>query len=314
LTRTGADIIVPTRSIGTVAVLIVHQKRLSRTDRIEHPLREGGMVSDLLRFRRGRCDLRCRITGSPQRRRFGAALCAAGFRSSAAADDPVAVAGNGTAVSNTEEPAVVQSKDSPDKRHEIVYKVRNLALAMINYEAKHGHFPPAVIIGPDGKTPHSWRVELLPFLDQNQLYDQYRMSEPWDSPHNQLILKQMPDVFRSPYADPKSTNSACYVFVGPGTAFEKPEGTKLSDITDGIANTVTVVEAKRNVPWTKPEDIPFDPEKPLPAVGGFEEGHFSAGFGDAHAVRFNTEKIKDQVKWLILRNDGHQIQWRGIGD
>jgi beta-lactamase regulating signal transducer with metallopeptidase domain len=242
-----------------------------------------------------------------------AALCAAGFRNSAAANAPPAAA-DGTALASTDQPAAAAKKDAPDKRHEIVYKIRNIALALYNYENKHGHLPPAVVLGPDGKTPHSWRVELLPFLEQKSLYDQYRMSEPWDSPHNQLVLKQMPHIYHSPYDDPKSTNSACYVLVGPGTAFEKPEGTKLNDITDGLASTVTVVEAKRNIPWTKPEDIAFDPEKPLPALGGFEEGHFSAGFADTHANRFNTERAKDQIKWLILRNDGHSIEWGGVGD
>jgi Protein of unknown function (DUF1559) len=173
--------------------------------------------------------------------------------------------------------------------------------------------PLAIVMGRDGKTPHSWRVELLPYLGQKALYDQYRLNEPWDSENNKKVLAQMPDVFRSPYDDPKSTNSAFYVLVGPGTMFDGSKGITWGQASDGVSSTILVIEAKRNIPWTKPEDIPFDPEKPL-AVGGFEKGHFSAGFADAHANRFNTERVKHQLKWFIMRNDGHATDWNAVGD
>jgi hypothetical protein len=159
-------------------------------------------------------------------------------------------------------------------------------------------------------------VELLPFLGQKALYDQYRMDEPWDSPANQKVLERMPEIFHSPYDDPKSTNSAYFALVGPGTAFEGADGITWKQIwsADGAADTILFIEAKRNIPWTKPEDIPFDPQKPLPAVGGFEEGHLSAAFTDGHAARMKTETIKDQLKWLIMRNDGHAIRWPRLFD
>ena len=47
---------------------------------------------------------------------------------------------------------------------------------------------------------------------------------------------------------------------------------KIRDITDGTSNTLMIVEAKRNIPWTKPEDLSFDPDKPVPELGGFVEG------------------------------------------
>ncbi|HEV8066568.1 MAG TPA: M56 family metallopeptidase [Planctomycetaceae bacterium] len=244
-----------------------------------------------------------------------AALCAAGFRSSAAAEKPGGDASN-AAVGNTEEPTLQPKavQDPGTKNFKNLNNLRNLALAIINdYEPKHGHVPPAVIQGPGG-VPHSWRVELLPFLGQKALYDQYRMDEPWDSPANQKVLERMPEIFHSPYDDPKSTNSAYFALVGPGTVFEGADGITWKQLydADGTTETILFIEAKRNIPWTKPEDIPFDPQKPLPAVGGFEEGRLSAAFADGHAARMKTEKIKDQLKWLIMRNDGHAIQWRGV--
>jgi hypothetical protein len=175
---------------------------------------------------------------------------------------------------------------------------------MHNYHDVHQHFPPAVVLGPDGKTPHSWRVELLPFLDEQRLYNQYRLNEPWDSPHNKFILRNMPDVFRSPFTDPKSTNSSYYGLVGRGTIFEGTKGIAIADIVDGTVNTLMFVEAKRDIPWTKPADIPFDPDKPVPPIGGFVKGHFAAAMADGSARIFRFDDFKgDELKWLIMRND-----------
>jgi hypothetical protein len=181
--------------------------------------------------------------------------------------------------------------------------LRNLALAVLNYHDFYHRIPPAVVIGPDGKTPHSWRVELLPFVSEGALYRKYHMDEPWDSPANKQILEQMPAVFRSPYDDPKSLNSGCYFLAGPDTA----AGATLREITDGLSNTFLFVTAKRNIPWTKPEDIPFDSTQPVPTLGGFVPGEFAAAMCDGSAHRFQIDRVQNQLKWLIMRNDGKPI-------
>ena len=77
--------------------------------------------------------------------------------------------------------------------------LKALGLAMRLYHDAHFEYPRSAVLGPDGKTPHSWRVELLPYLNQKELYAKYRLDEPWDSPANKRMLEDMPDVFRSPY-------------------------------------------------------------------------------------------------------------------
>jgi beta-lactamase regulating signal transducer with metallopeptidase domain len=251
-----------------------------------------------------------------------AAVCAAGIRGSVAGDKTAASGRAGEDGASTENIAVLAlnqaagppAAEAPARNplqeqawvHKSLNNLKQLALAMHNYHDKNSHFPPAVLMGSDGKTPHSWRIELLPFLAQQALYEQYRMNEPWDSESNKKLLEQMPEQFRSPFDDPKSTNSGYYVFVGPGTMFEGKEGIKIQEITDGTSNTLMVVEAKRNIPWTRPDDIPFDPEKPLPVLG-FVKGQITAALGDGSARVYDIEKIKDQLKWLIMRNDGHRI-------
>jgi prepilin-type processing-associated H-X9-DG protein len=213
----------------------------------------------------------------------------------------------------------VQSARGAARRIQAMNNLKQIGLAMHNYHDVYKHFPSAVVYGignkdkdkKGGRVGHSWRVELLPFLEAAPLYTQYIFNEPWDSENNKKILAQMPAVFRDPNDDSKSTNSSYYALVGEGTVFSPKDGFKdgvrLRDITDGSSNTLAVVEAKRSIPWTKPEDIPFDPKKELPNLGGWNKGGYNALFCDGH-VRFIADAIdKTMLKWLILRNDGHAV-------
>jgi beta-lactamase regulating signal transducer with metallopeptidase domain len=259
-----------------------------------------------------------------------AAVCAAGIRGSVAAQQTAfsgSVDENGGATGNVallalnqlnqaEQPRPVEQSKPPEaqrRRRRDLMKLKQIALAMHTYHAKHGHFPPAVVMGPDGKTPHSWRVELLPFLDNQALFDSYQMNEPWDSETNKKVLAAGADFFRSPFDDPVTTDSGYYVLVGPGTMFEGTNGIKIPDVTDGTSNTILVVETKRSIPWTKPEDISFDPDKPLPELGGFMKGEFAAAIADGSARVYDAAKAQDQLKWLIMRNDGHPIDIGKLG-
>jgi hypothetical protein len=177
--------------------------------------------------------------------------------------------------------------------------VRSIVRAMQGYHDTFGSFPAAVVIGPDGQTPHSWRVALLPFLEHRSLYDQYRQDEPWDGPNNSKLLAQMPDVYRSPFDPPDSTNAAYYVLSGPGAVFEGEKAMRVGDAKDGLANTLCVVESKRDVPWTKPEDIPYDPQQPLPKLGGYYEGAFFIGKADGAAVFLDASIGEAQFRALV---------------
>jgi hypothetical protein len=172
---------------------------------------------------------------------------------------------------------------------------KQIALAMHNYADSHGGaFPPAVLYGSDGKTPYSWRVALLPYIEQEALYKQYRFDEPWDSDANRKVLAQMPATYRDPSAHADVQHSAYFVFTGPDALFAGRQGPKISEITDGTSNTLLLVEAQREIPWTKPEDVPYASDQPLPPVGGLRPHAFIVAHADG-AVRALSQEIDEKT-------------------
>jgi len=187
-----------------------------------------------------------------------------------------------------------------------VNNLKQIALAMHNFHAANNRFPPAVLMGPDGKTPHSWRVALLPYLEQGNLYRQYRLDEPWDGPNNRQLLAKLPAIYRAPRELPGSSNASYFVLTGPETIFDGPQGSGMADIRDGTSNTLLVVECKRDIPWTKPEDIPYDPRKPLPELGGCYEDLFIAAMADG-SVRALPKTTDEQTLRALISKAGGEV-------
>ena len=170
------------------------------------------------------------------------------------------------------------------------------------------------MIAPGSKFPHSWRVALLPYLDANDLYKEYDFNEPWDSPRNLKLIPKMPAVLAHPKADPTLGNTAYFVFHGPDSIFPpNSKGTPLQKITDGTSNTILAIECQREVPWTKPEDIDYDPKNfpgpAIPELKPFAEEGFVSLFADGSA-RFLKKAITPSVlKALISRAGGEVIDY-----
>jgi ribosomal protein S27E len=153
----------------------------------------------------------------------------------------------------------VQSARSAARQSMSMNHMKQIMLALHNYHDVNGTFPPAYIADADGKPMTSWRVLILPYVEESMLYDQYDKTKPWNSPENLALAERVPSVYQSPLMEPTPENrlSTNYLLVaGKGTAFANPNGPKMAEITDGTSNTICVVEvADPGIVWTQPSDL-----------------------------------------------------------
>jgi hypothetical protein len=175
------------------------------------------------------------------------------------------------------------------------------------YALNKGRLPPAVVYGKNCEPLYSWRVLLLPYLEEGKLYDEFHLDEPWDSPHNIQLLPRIPYAYVPPAGRARRMpphHTVIHVFVGKGAAFEGRQGVPFSDFSDGTSQTLLVVEAGEPVPWTKPGDIPFDADGPLPDLRGLFDFGFRAAMGDGSNRDIRKEMSEKTLQALITRN-GH---------
>ncbi len=179
-------------------------------------------------------------------------------------------------------PAVQAAREAA-RRMQSSNNLKQIALAMHNYYDTFNSFPSRASFDENGQPLLSWRVHLLPFLEQGALYNQFHLDEPWNSEHNKKLLDSMPSIYRNPSSNlPGTTRSNYLAPTGPGSIFEGRNKTRFAQITDGISNTLLVLEANddASVPWTAPDDFKYDPKNPLVGVGKAHPGGFNTAFAD----------------------------------
>jgi hypothetical protein len=207
--------------------------------------------------------------------------------------------------------------------------LKQMALSILSFNDTYRRLPPAAICDKiTGKPLLSWRVILLPYLEQKPLFDEFKLDEPWDGPNNKKLLAKMPDVYAPLGVMPKEPHSTFYrVFVAtvdpklppgsqhltawmtypaPNTPFGAWGGPFPASISDGASNTIAIVEAAEAVPWTKPDELVYDARKPLPKLGGLFTDGFNVAWMDG-STRFIPHRVDEKTLRALITANGNEV-------
>jgi prepilin-type processing-associated H-X9-DG protein len=182
--------------------------------------------------------------------------------------------------------------------------LKQIALAFHNYESVNGKMATNQL-AKDGKPGLSWRVQVLPYIEQEYLYKQFKLDEPWDSEDNKKLIERIPAIFVPVRGRAEKGYTFYQTFTGKH-GWMNPGATLPGTFLDGTSNTFLAAEAAKPVIWTKPDDLEFDGTT-VPKLGGMFDGRFTAAFADGHTQRFKKDIDKDLLKILIDPADGMVI-------
>ena len=224
-------------------------------------------------------------------------------------------------------PKVQVSREAP--RFAVCHNnLKNIIMAALIYESEKGHFPTDRIVVLDDGTElrHSWRIEILPFLEQSAMYAAYDFKEPWNGPKNSTLESSMPEIFSSPGRH-RAPKTAYKLVNGPGTAFEIGKNVGDADVNDGLSNTIGLIEDPHHpTHWMQPGE--FTAEEAAEAMNSmakeaavhhhettFNKTYFGSGFatldGATHWWPPNSDKPMQPGAFLI--DDGYLFDTDALG-
>jgi len=182
--------------------------------------------------------------------------------------------------------------------------LKQIGIAIHTYNDTYNAIP-ANVVDKDGKAILSWRVHLLPYMEESGLYKEFKLDEPWDSKTNKPLIEKMPKEYQPIRVKAEKGHTFYRGFNGPDTVFEAGKEFSLVQVRDGTSNTILVVEAGESCVWTKPDDLPYNAKKPLPKLGGLFDGDFHVLMGDGSVMAGVGSKMDaDEFRKLITKSDG----------
>jgi hypothetical protein len=205
-------------------------------------------------------------------------------------------------------PAVSKVREAASRTQE-QNNLKILSLAMHNDNDAHGGMFAPYAHDKDGKIHSglSFRVSLLPYLEQDALYRSFDLAEAWDSPRNAAQSAMVVKTFQS-VVDPQGTNTPYRVFVGGGALFnEDGKPVKLVEIQDGTANTILFVYASDAVPWAKPQELKYGKSIPLPKFGHPSMTTVPVAFADGSVRMMRPNESEQTIRALIEKGDGQVV-------
>lgn len=191
--------------------------------------------------------------------------------------------------------------------------LKQIVLAIINFADANRGAMPNNLYDADGKPLLSWRVLILPYIEQTPLFKEFKFDEPWDGPNNKKLIEKMPKLFAPIRVKAKAGETFYQGFVGEKAVFGPKKQIRFpASFTDGTSNTGLVFEAGEAATWTKPDELTYDDEKALPKLGGLFGGEFNVGMADGSVLRCKKSADEKELRKLIKPNDGQMIDLRKL--
>jgi prepilin-type processing-associated H-X9-DG protein len=203
-------------------------------------------------------------------------------------------------------PAIQSTRDAA-RRAQSANNLHQVSTAMQAYASNKQTLPPAYKADKEGKPLLSWRVLILPYLDRQDLYQQFHLDEPWDSEHNKKLIENMPAIYRHPGMVVPHGMTHYQTVRGEKTAFPGKEGIGFDQFTDGTSNTVMVVEARKPVVWTRPDDYQYDEKNPGAGLLFWARGVCNVAFCDGSVQTISASTRAKIINALFTRNGGETV-------
>jgi type II secretory pathway pseudopilin PulG len=179
--------------------------------------------------------------------------------------------------------------------------LKQIALALYNYEEAYGTLPPACTVDANGQPLHSWRTLILPYLDQKPLYETIDLSKPWNDPANAEAFSTHLSAYVCPSTDIPDCHTTYLALVGPECAFQPAQPRQFRDMTDGTSNIILVIDvaAADAVHWMDPTDSANQFFlNPVATTELSHTGGFQALLGDG-TVRFLPEILPPETRQAL---------------
>ena len=212
----------------------------------------------------------------------------------------------------------VQSAREAARRAQCMNNLKQIGIALHNYHDTYKCFPPAVITDENGTPRYSWRTAILPFMEQQALFDRYDSNVPWDDPINDVVRMSPITAYLCPSYPPTFPNETNYVMItGEGTLGGLPnQSIQLSGIKDGTSNTIAVVEiVGAGIEWCEPRDLTIE-ELSMQLNDGSGNGPSSNHPGGLNvlfcdgSVLFLSDGLDPMtLENLLRRNDGNPVNF-----
>ncbi len=196
------------------------------------------------------------------------------------------------------------------RRNQCLNNLKQIGLALMNYEDIHGTFPPAYTVDADGNRLHSWRTLLLPYIEQQQLYDQIDLAKAWDDPANAAARETLVECYTCPSGPFELGDTNYLAVVGPECMFTGTDGRSIAEATDGTSTTIYLAEGPtdRTVHWMSPQDTNLEVVLAMDAESRTgHPGGFMAAYLDGHVDFIDFQIDREKLRGMLTIAGGEEL-------